>query len=82
MDANQKKSFRQPMSVGPRVCADRRAERYRSPVYLKINGMYNELATEITREMVKPQRFRQDADVFLQRIMDRFNYLNNLAPST
>ena len=41
---------------------------------------YNELATEISTELVKPQRHRLEADVFLQRIMDKFNFLNNLAP--
>ena len=41
---------------------------------------YTELSMEITKELVKPQRHRADADVFLQRIMDRYNHLNNLAP--
>jgi hypothetical protein len=41
---------------------------------------YSELATEITKELVKPQRYRTEADVFLQRVLDRYNYLNNLAP--
>jgi hypothetical protein len=43
---------------------------------------YSSLAVEITSELVKPQAYRQDADVYLQRILDRYNHLNSLAPST
>lgn len=45
-------------------------------------AMYGELAVEITSELVKPRTYRQDADVFIQRIMDRYNSLNNRAPAT
>jgi hypothetical protein len=41
---------------------------------------YKQLSTEITSELIKPQRHRQAADVFIQRIMDRYNNLNNQAP--
>jgi hypothetical protein len=45
-------------------------------------ALYNELAVEITSELVKPQGNRQAADVYTQRIMDRYNNLNNRAPNT
>jgi hypothetical protein len=45
-------------------------------------ALYNELAVEIKSELVKPQKNRQSADVFMQRIMDRYNNLNNRAPPT
>ena len=43
-------------------------------------SLYNELAVEITSELIKPQKNRQAADVYVQRIMDRFNNLNARAP--
>ena len=46
------------------------------------NALYNELAVEITSELVKPQKNRVAADVFIQRIMDNYNSLNNRAPSS
>ena len=52
----------------------------RSRQHRSFEAQYHELATEITTELVKPQRHRVEADVFLQRIMDKFNYLNNRAP--
>jgi len=52
----------------------------RSRQHRSFNAQYNELSTDITAEMVKPQRHRLEADVFLQRVMDKFNFLNNLAP--
>lgn len=48
----------------------------------EFEAMYGELAVEITSELVKPQGNRQAADVFIQRIMDRYNNLNNRAPPT
>jgi hypothetical protein len=45
-------------------------------------ALYSELSVEITSELVKPQASRQAADVFIQRIMDRYNNLNNRAPAT
>lgn len=44
------------------------------------SSSYNELSVEIMSEMSKPRGHRQDADVFLQRIMDRFNNLNTSVP--
>lgn len=52
----------------------------RAEAHRNYEAMYNELAVEITCELVKPQSYRQDADVFIQKIMDRFNSLNNRAP--
>lgn len=54
----------------------------RSATHLNFEALYNELAVEITGELVKPQRHRQAADVFIQRIMDKYNSLNNRAPDT
>jgi hypothetical protein len=54
----------------------------RAEAHRNYEAMYNELAVEITSELVKPRSYRQDADVFIQRIMDRFNSLNNRAPPT
>lgn len=54
----------------------------RAEAHLNFEALYSELAIEITSELVKPQAFRQDADVFIQRIMDRYNSLNNRAPQT
>lgn len=48
--------------------------------HLTFSSMYSELAIEITSELVKPQSHRQAADVFIQRIMDNYNSLNNRAP--
>jgi hypothetical protein len=42
---------------------------------------YNQLAVEITKELVKPQRYRTEADVYLQKIMSEYNDLNRHAPS-
>lgn len=52
----------------------------KSEAHLNFNALYNELAVEITSELVKPQSYRYDADVFIQRIMDNYNSLNNRAP--
>lgn len=52
----------------------------RAEEHLNFEALYSELAIEITSELVKPQRYRQDADVFIQRIMDRYTSLNNRAP--
>ena len=38
---------------------------------------YNELSVEILSELAKPRAHRQEADVFLQRIMDKYNGLNS-----
>lgn len=38
---------------------------------------YNELSVEILSELAKPRAHRQDADVFLQRTMDKYNCLNS-----
>lgn len=54
----------------------------RSESHLNFEAQYNELAVEITSELVKPRCHRQDADVFIQRIMDRYNNLNGRAPPT
>lgn len=54
----------------------------RAEAHLNFEALYSELSIEITSELVKPQSYRQDADVFIQRIMDRFNSLNNRAPQT
>ena len=51
-------------------------------LHRSFEAQYSELATEITKELVKPPGYRTEADVFLQRVLDRFNYLNNLAPGT
>lgn len=48
--------------------------------HMNFNALYNELAVNITSEIVKPKKFRQSADVFIQRIMDNYNSLNNRAP--
>ena len=48
--------------------------------HFSYDAQYNELAVEIASELIKPQHNRQEADVFLQKIMDRYNYLNNIAP--
>lgn len=48
--------------------------------HLTFSSLYSELAVEITSELVKPQSHRQAADVFIQRIMDNYNSLNNRAP--
>jgi len=50
-------------------------------MHLNFEAMYNELAVEISSDLIKPKIYRQSADVFLQRIMDRYNSLNNRAPS-
>jgi hypothetical protein len=52
----------------------------RSRQHRSFEAQYHELATEISTELVKPQRHRVEADVFLQRVMDKFNFLNNRAP--
>lgn len=54
----------------------------KSEDHMNFEALYNELAVEITSELVKPQGHRQDADVFIQKIMDRYNNLNNRAPTT
>jgi hypothetical protein len=54
----------------------------KSERHLIFESDYSSLAVEITSELVKPQAYRQDADVYLQRILDRYNHLNSLAPST
>jgi hypothetical protein len=54
----------------------------RAEAHLQFEALYNELAVEITSELVKPQRNRLDADVFIQKIMDKYNGLNNRAPPT
>jgi hypothetical protein len=38
---------------------------------------YNELSVEILSELAKPRAHRQEADVFLQRTMDKYNSLNS-----
>ena len=43
--------------------------------------MYSELSNEITSEMVKPRRNRPAADVFLQKIVDKYNSVNKGAPA-
>lgn len=50
--------------------------------HLNFSALYNELAVELTSELVKPRTNRQVADVFIQRIMDRYNSLNNRAPAS
>jgi hypothetical protein len=52
----------------------------KAEAHLNFNALYSQLAVEITSEMVKPQSYRQDADVFIQRIMDNYNSLNNRSP--
>jgi hypothetical protein len=52
----------------------------RAESHLNFSALYSELSVEITSELVKPQAYRSDADVFIQKIMDRFNSLNNRAP--
>lgn len=54
----------------------------KSNAHEDFDSLYAELAVEITSELVKPQHNRQAADVFMQRIMDRYNNLNNRAPAT
>jgi hypothetical protein len=54
----------------------------KSTSHQDFEALYNELAVEITSELVKPQSNRQAADVYTQRIMDRYNNLNNRAPNT
>lgn len=54
----------------------------KAEAHLNFNALYNELAVEITSELVKPQSYRGDADVFIQRIMDAYNSLNNRAPAS
>jgi hypothetical protein len=54
----------------------------RAEAHLNFEALYGELAVEITSELVKPREYRQDADVFIQKIMDRYNSLNNRAPQT
>jgi len=54
----------------------------KAEAHLNFNALYNELAVNITSEMVKPQSYRQDADVFIQRIMDSYNSLNNRSPAS
>jgi len=49
--------------------------------HLNFEALYNELSVEITSELIKPRQNRQEADVFIQRIMDRYNSLNNRAPN-
>jgi hypothetical protein len=45
------------------------------------SSSYDELAVEIKSELVKPRNKRQEAGIFLQRVMDKYNNLNNRAPS-
>lgn len=54
----------------------------KAEAHLNFEALYNELAVEITSELVKPSIYRQNAHVFIQRIMDNYNNLNNRAPST
>lgn len=54
----------------------------RAESHLNFESLYNQLAIEITSELIKPQSHRQAADVFIQRIMDRYNSLNDRAPPT
>lgn len=54
----------------------------RAESHLNFESLYNQLAVEITSELVKPKCHRQAADVFIQRIMDRYNSLNDRAPPT
>jgi hypothetical protein len=54
----------------------------KAEAHLNFNASYSQLAVEITSEMVKPQSYRTDADVFIQRIMDNYNSLNNRSPAS
>lgn len=44
-------------------------------------ALFNELSVEISSELIKPRQHRPDPDVFIQKIMDKYNSLNNRAPS-
>ena len=52
----------------------------KSESHMNFNSLYGELAVEISSELARPQYNRQAADVFIQRIMDKYNSLNNRAP--
>jgi hypothetical protein len=52
----------------------------RSEAHINYSCSYSELANEISSELVKPQRFRIAADVYIQKILDRLNALNAHAP--
>jgi hypothetical protein len=54
----------------------------KAEAHLNFNSLYSQLAVEITSEMVKPQSYRTDADVFIQRIMDNYISLNNRSPES
>jgi hypothetical protein len=45
------------------------------------SSSYGKLGEIIGKELIKPQKNRREADVFLQEIMDEFNGLNRDAPS-
>ena len=52
----------------------------RGEKHYTFEARYHELAIQIAAELVKPQRHRLEADVFLQKIMDKYNFLNGTAP--
>ena len=43
-------------------------------------GLFNELSIEINVELSKERHYRSNAHLFLQKVMDKYNYLNSHAP--
>ena len=52
----------------------------KSTLHLEFEGKYNELHVSIEKEMAIPKKHRMAADVFLERIQQTYNHLNNYAP--
>ena len=52
----------------------------KSALHFEFEGKYNELGISIEKELSIPKTHRTAADVFLERIQQTFNHLNNHAP--
>jgi hypothetical protein len=49
-------------------------------LHFEFEGKYNELHVSIEKELSIPKTHRIAADVFLERIQQTYNHLNNYAP--
>jgi hypothetical protein len=52
----------------------------KSILHFEFEGKYNELHVSIEKELSIPKIHRTAADVFLERIQQTYNHLNNYAP--
>lgn len=52
----------------------------KSTLHFDFENRYNELSISIEKELSIPKTHRSPADVFLERIQQTYNHLNNYAP--